>query len=422
MCIPVMCSMSAMSCLTTLKMTHCTATFSFANALDGLRSWYWDQGTSIPLLPNLVNLILALPDPYPNADGDTFADPMWNLITLCPNIKFLEVQPSKYDGFMWGPSTPHWRPDLWTLAECLPKLKRLILTGFYTDELERVVAELETGVEHFGPLALQYLKLGTSGNGHGIRTAALNRILRLLHGAPLEILVLDGVDCGRDDHITQIASAFPNLLSLWMNLRQRGVHSAVHWPLPSYEYAKQLSSFQRLEHFGWNFRHSTLVSSPQNMRRMEGEDLYHCEPLQGTNDTFWEAFEKEKDIQVFDDLENWVRPFAAYVKTHPAPTPDRSTHELLRYCPTLQFMTFSDRRKLGTRFSAPLDSERTDYPYRITRPGPNDLCVSGGYEYEFHQTAIYHPTPFDHGGWNYETPGEERDIFGFRKFPPNIVE
>lgn len=94
----------------------------------------------------------------------------------------------------------------------------------------------------------------------------LFNLIDALRTAPLRHLVLDGIRYAGLALLDQMQSAFPELASLTLKYRVSPGCSMLApltklWPHATWEYARALSRFSRLTHFGWNYDTDTLVYS-----------------------------------------------------------------------------------------------------------------------------------------------------------------
>ncbi|KAF8993303.1 hypothetical protein BDQ17DRAFT_1431802 [Cyathus striatus] len=119
------------------------------------------------------------------------------------------------------------------------------------------------------PLMLTHFKLSAR---ISLDDVFLFQLLNALASAPLQVLVLDGINEGSFELIDVIATSCPQLLGLTLNRRenilQRKCNFAT-WPHSSWEYAPHFSGFQRLEHFTWNFRVNKREITPASLLYFE---------------------------------------------------------------------------------------------------------------------------------------------------------
>ncbi|THV00287.1 hypothetical protein K435DRAFT_461966 [Dendrothele bispora CBS 962.96] len=154
-------------------------------------------------------------------------------------------------------------------------------------------------------LLLTHLKLQMR---PAIPDSTLIPFLGLLEVAPLEVLVLEGIQGGSLALFESLTSSFPDLRGLTLIRREterQRMTKECSWPSRSWEYAPIFSNFRRLEYFGWNFAVPCDVY-PNSMIMFEQPD--------GTPKEHLQTLFVDDEVG-FDSRHVMAKMFAAYCKT-----------------------------------------------------------------------------------------------------------
>lgn len=257
----------------------------------------------------------------PNLFLSTWQDAHSSACALFPalsHLRLLEISIENTDGHDPSPLLLHLQTPLRTV-------EKLYISVVRPENWHDLILAFESASTTYGNhLRLTHLKLAMN---YGMSPLVLDSLLFALRAAPLQCLVLQGIRDGSPDLIERIAQLFPDLLSLTLiyrdSDRQRNSLSTI-WPFPTWEYAQRFAHFNRLEHFGWNFRLDT-VFSPSVMQFFE--DGYP----ESSGDEDRQILEDDDSDDWWEAEEDWFEPSAEIVKLFAV------------HCPSLQTMVFDDR-------------------------------------------------------------------------------
>ncbi|KAE9401333.1 hypothetical protein BT96DRAFT_918914 [Gymnopus androsaceus JB14] len=178
----------------------------------------------------------------------------WIILLLFPNLSTFNCMNPSHECLV-HPSLPDFFLAPASL-EMLTNLRYLFLSHFH--DISTLADMIRVNVTTFGAdyrLPLTHLKIHSC---WAQPDSVIIDLLEVLHAAsaPLEVLVLDGLQDAELGLFEHIAEYFPDLLELTLIRRQNSrQHEAKQcsWLHPSWEYAPIFSRFNRLRHFGWNF-------------------------------------------------------------------------------------------------------------------------------------------------------------------------
>lgn len=218
----------------------------------------------------------------------------WDFLCSCSAIRFVWID---HVNDPFGTTalelSPHHNPFM--------TLERVVLRDFTPLEVVQIAEAIIQFTSQGHSLRITHFKLHTRLSLFWEDTLIL---LTALRGSPMEYFVLDGVGYIEPGLFDRIAEAFPQLRSLVVvyreSIRQTKSTDAL-WPHASWEYAPHLQGFRKLEHFAWNFRHTTV--------------LLPAVPLLFLEDGFPEWWEKEYGGLQGNEDEEWgsvARVLASY--------------------------------------------------------------------------------------------------------------
>ncbi|KAK7453969.1 hypothetical protein VKT23_011481 [Stygiomarasmius scandens] len=133
-----------------------------------------------------------------------------------------------------------------------------------------------------------------------------------LDSAPLQVLVLEGIETGSITLIDRIAQIFPDLLGLTLVRREsnRQIKTKMcRWPRPCWEYAARFGSFRRLEYFGWNFAVGISDCLTPAALLLLGKIVQGMDPDEAEEEVW--RFIHEDCLRKEEEIVAVVRPFAA---------------------------------------------------------------------------------------------------------------
>ncbi|KDQ63368.1 hypothetical protein JAAARDRAFT_53592 [Jaapia argillacea MUCL 33604] len=166
-------------------------------------------------------------------------------------------------------------------------------------------------------LRLTHFKLRA---GYGMDSDEVFDLIDSLSKAPLQVLVLEGLDYVEFDLFDRIGAEFPSLIALTIihrhSDRQRETNECL-WPHAYWEYASRLQAFPRLEHLGLNFLFDWLHGSPNALLLAEND----------FPEEMWMQFAEDEYIPMNNSI---PRAFGAY-----CPTLKTFSYEAKRGCSPL---------------------------------------------------------------------------------------
>ncbi|TFK31710.1 hypothetical protein BDQ12DRAFT_693650, partial [Crucibulum laeve] len=170
----------------------------------------------------------------------------WYALALFPNIRTLSIKEVGHRGFPL-PSSSTVRERCY-----IHKLERLSLENIDASEIEAFSEWIRLIRSAYG-LNLTHFKLHAA---WGIPDTDIIGLLQALEGAPLQLLVLEGLSNAEFPVLDSIANLFPELLGLTLVRRHNDYqyeNKLAVWPHASWEYASHFQQFTKLRHFCWNF-------------------------------------------------------------------------------------------------------------------------------------------------------------------------
>lgn len=170
-------------------------------------------------------------------------DDLWYSFLLCPQLR-------TFAAFRPGPnnmgSLPPPPSQIWGRGSSFGTMERLSISGLYFDM--DFVAWLRSFPDK---PKLTHLKLSS---GPGLEEIEICIILARF-GAPLKVLVVDGLAKASFGLFRLIPTQFPGLLGLTL-IRRAGTRQLrcrpTIWPHAPWEYARHMGWFTELQHFCWN--------------------------------------------------------------------------------------------------------------------------------------------------------------------------
>ncbi|KAK1231115.1 hypothetical protein PQX77_005777 [Marasmius sp. AFHP31] len=193
---------------------------------------------------------------------------------------------------------------------CFQGLRRLNINVFREQVPMLIDCFMTIRVRTLNPCTLTHLKLRTD---FPIPQDQIYILLESISTAPLEVLVLEGIEQGSLTLIDRIAETFPDLIGLTLirreNGRQRKTKLAT-WPHQSWEYAARFTGFRRLKYFGWNFYVSAYDCTPAVLP-------VHEAAVVSESDVAGLVYEhlRNGESDYFEDTSSLALPFAARCAT-----------------------------------------------------------------------------------------------------------
>ncbi|KAG6860060.1 hypothetical protein C0995_016383 [Termitomyces sp. Mi166 len=193
----------------------------------------------------------------------------WYAMLFCPNLQNFTVH--AFSGVVFPP------PDvIWDKCRFFETLKCLYLGHISLFHLQ-TYAEWIRQSSHGDTPCLTYLKIEVES---GMTDTMVILFLQAVQSAPLEVLSIEGA-LQADLHLFDwIAQHFPHLLALTI-IRHSSTRSRcasfVVWPLQIWQYARCLSAFLRLQHFGWNNETLSPEYSTYSLRLLEQGGLDYAD-------------------------------------------------------------------------------------------------------------------------------------------------
>ncbi|CAL1717013.1 unnamed protein product [Somion occarium] len=235
-----LCKCLAVSKLETLTISHCIADLTFE-----------DQIHDLPLSMSVRSVTFTL---------STMSHlGSWRVLSLLPFVENLSIRGVNELRFLGNTTEPIAVPVLEIRPTLNPwqQLRKFSMSTVSSMEVQTLASWIQV-IRETAPLPftlqLTHFKLAVE---CGIEPDDLFDLLRQLHGAPLQYLVLDGLRYAHPDLLDRIAQAFPNLISLSLLYRESPIQyksGFANWPHASWEYAPRLANFNHLRYLGWNFR------------------------------------------------------------------------------------------------------------------------------------------------------------------------
>ncbi|EPQ57480.1 hypothetical protein GLOTRDRAFT_137801 [Gloeophyllum trabeum ATCC 11539] len=276
-----------------LDATICTAIGGFLQAATSLTSLFLWQITLDPAIFQAVAAMPRLRTVHYNMCGLEF-DPrwlvrharstsvvnlalvvnsetgwtMWNVLPLYPQARVCTICPNP------GPlHNPLFLPedvvqDSHAVA-FFASVERLFIDSFDIPDAFTLPTLFGLAATTGNGLRLTHFKLHAV---YGMNRNQIIELLTALSSAPLEVLILEGVQYAEPDLFELISNVFPNLIALTVCYRPNDFHPTgeIKWPCPSWEYAPHLRRFHRLQHLGMNLKHD-IEYSPRDMLSVEEE-------------------------------------------------------------------------------------------------------------------------------------------------------
>ncbi|KAF8153100.1 hypothetical protein B0H34DRAFT_91409 [Crassisporium funariophilum] len=248
---------------------------------------------SVPLSSQISNLHIYMDSGFQETHSQ------WYSLLLCPQIRTLSVVQFGEGAF------PTLDTSIWVKCR-LTALERFSLDNVdYGDlvELMQFLGNNKTSIAH-----LTHFKLHMD---WGIPDSEVLTLLLALEGAPLEVLVLEGLAEAEFALFARIASQYPDLVALTLIRRQnhnQHQNKLVIWPHASWEYASYLRGFKVLRHFCWNFLTEYWDATPTLLLAFEGGF-----PSPSENRVL--EYDPSDDLPYFLDSHWMALPFAAYCPT-----------------------------------------------------------------------------------------------------------
>lgn len=212
--------------------------------------------TPLPTIPsNLQHLSLILQE-----DMDM---PSWRLLSVFPALRWLEI--CRDEDFQ-NLETPE---GIWDAANPFNTLERVSIVGLHLQEIDEVMTLIHSAAQSSG-LKLTHFKVKAA---YGLPHEMLLDLLGVLSTAPLEHLIIDGIQDAECDILDRIALLFPRLRTLSLGYRdstRQFRDGFARWPRCTWEYAAHLAPMVHLEHFGWNLHVPHETHLPHALPLFEG--------------------------------------------------------------------------------------------------------------------------------------------------------
>ncbi|KAF9461866.1 hypothetical protein BDZ94DRAFT_1298978 [Collybia nuda] len=188
---------------------------------------------------------------------------MWHILPLCSNLRTLSVlSPCKFNI-----STPS--PTMWSRCRFLPNLERLCMNHIDPASVISLAEALQTASDA-GGLRLTHFKLHTR---RGVTDADAHSLLDSIQGAPIKVLVLEGLAEAELPIFEKIADNHDKTLEALTLVRRSSDRQlrnrAVVWPHATWEYASHFSRLSKLQHFGWNSTSRSTSASTSDLYLLE---------------------------------------------------------------------------------------------------------------------------------------------------------
>lgn len=172
-------------------------------------------------------------------------DDLWYLFLLCPQLRtFAAFRPGSSN---MG-SLPPPPSQIWGRGSSFDTMERLSISGLYFEDNMDFLAWLRSFPNK---PKLTHFKLSSS---RGLDDIEIYLILFRL-GAPLKVLIVDGLAEANFSLFRSISNRFPGLLGLTL-IRRAGTRQLrcrpVIWPHAPWEYARHMRGFTQLQYFCWN--------------------------------------------------------------------------------------------------------------------------------------------------------------------------
>lgn len=215
-------------------------------------------------------------------------DSLWYALLLCPQLRTLSI----YAPVGELPSPPR---GVWgERCSFFSTLERLSLWGLGLSGTFETIGWLFTSPRKE---RLTHVKIHSY---PGMSDPLTLNMLLAFRGAPLQVLVLEGLAEAELLLFNEISHRFPGILGLTVVRRaspRQIENKKVIWPHASWEYAQQMSAFPQLRHFGWNIDKGYI--SPTTSILLRFDDGF-CDPEKDII-TWMEA----QDNDNFDD-DHWT--------------------------------------------------------------------------------------------------------------------
>ncbi|KAG6809906.1 hypothetical protein H0H92_014159 [Tricholoma furcatifolium] len=202
----------------------------------------------------------------------TNEESIWFTMLMCTNVINFTAHAVHMNQSLFPPPEP-----IWDKVRFFSNLRYLHLGHLSPHHLPTFWRWLQIA-SHGNLPALTHFKLEVENYLHD---SEILSFLDVLGSAPLEVLSIDGALEASLDLFNWIAAHFPLLKGLTMIRRESTRQNSVRlfpksfsWPVPSWEYARCLSAFPRLQHFGWNNHNFIPVYGTYSLRIWEEGHLY----------------------------------------------------------------------------------------------------------------------------------------------------
>ncbi|KAF5347049.1 hypothetical protein D9758_011639 [Tetrapyrgos nigripes] len=204
---------------------------------------------------------------------------LWFLILLFPNLVTLNHQVTYH-----LLQAPTWAPDDHVRQRCSilsTTLRRLYLDSICQSQVHELSDWFRLRCNSTTPCTLTHFRLRTN---RWANDATLTSLLESFQSAPLQVLILDGIQEGSVTLIRHIAELFPDLLGLSLFRRESHCQHAL----------------KRLKYFGWNFGVAIFDYTPAPMALFE--EIANGRVVEN----------KDYEMRLFEDSGNLARLFAVY--------------------------------------------------------------------------------------------------------------
>ena len=233
-----------------------------------------EQDTPLPSSTSILNLIVR------EAITSTRQTAYHVLFPSMPNLRYLLHSGAVEDSQIASATTNSHLKVFRTIEQlqfCRPDY----------EELDTIVEWMREGVRITGNhLRITHFRMMSP--HHRMEEADVRAFLRILRGAPLRCLSLEGLSYARPDLFDEIAGACPGLEELTLAYSHNNdiIASSTAWPCLAQAYAPHFARFAKLKHFSWNFAIPDVMYSPAIMLAFEdGFDVHGELPFEFPEDT-----------------------------------------------------------------------------------------------------------------------------------------
>ncbi|KAF4613181.1 hypothetical protein D9613_011123 [Agrocybe pediades] len=273
------------------------------------------------MFPQVANLRIYMDSSFSETHSQ------WHALLLCPHIRTLSVVQYGVGAF---PS-----PDAMFWAKCrMNNLERLSLDNIDASDLAQLMNFLMNHRE--AVLHMTHFKLHMD---WGVPDPEALDILRAIHLAPLEVLVLEGLADAEFELFDRIAEQFPELIALTLVRRQnRNQHQnkLALWPRPSWEYAQHVRAFKKLKHFCWNFLTEYWDATPVALLAFEADFRTASSSSAGSSSSSASSSSSSLGAAATIDLSK-TEEVPYFLDSHWLALP------FVAHCPTLETFSLMDR-------------------------------------------------------------------------------